>query len=95
MELSDFAQYLDQLISTHEYGVSKESQSLWQQVQADLGFDKQRTLFVDDNLGVLQAAQQFGIAHLLAVANPDSKQPANIITDYLSITDYRTLLPIS
>ncbi|NOU52905.1 GMP/IMP nucleotidase [Pseudoalteromonas sp. JBTF-M23] len=94
VELADFAHYLDILISTHHYGVSKESQSLWQQVQADLGFDKQRTLFVDDSLSVLKAAEEFGIGHLLAVANPDSKQPVNVITDYLSITDYRTLLPI-
>ncbi|WP_261594670.1 GMP/IMP nucleotidase [Pseudoalteromonas holothuriae] len=95
VELVDFAHYLDVLISTHQYGVSKESQSLWQQVHADLGFDKQRTLFVDDSLSVLNAAKEFGIGHLLAVANPDSKQPVNEITDYLSITDYRTLLPIT
>lgn len=94
VELTEFAHHMDVLISTHVYGVSKESQSLWQQVQADLGFDKRRTLFVDDSLSVLNAAREFGIGHLLAVANPDSKLPANVITDYLSITDYRTLLPI-
>ncbi|MAD90040.1 MAG: HAD family hydrolase, partial [Pseudoalteromonas sp.] len=95
VERTQFDQYLDKLISTHEYGVSKESQSLWQQVQADLGFDKSRTLFVDDSLSVLASAKQFGIEHLLAVANPDSKQPVKDITGYLSITDYRTLLPIA
>lgn len=95
VERTQFDQYLDKLISTHEYGVSKESQSLWQQVQADLGFDKSRTLFVDDSLSVLASAKQFGIKHLLAIANPDSKQPVKDITGYLSITDYRTLLPIA
>jgi putative hydrolase of the HAD superfamily len=95
VELADFAHYFDCLISTHEYGVSKESQDLWHKVQADLKFDKQRTLFVDDSLSVLSAAREYGIGHLLAVANPDSKQPVNTITDYLSITDYRTLLPVA
>ena len=95
VERTQFDQYLDKLISTHEYGVSKESQNLWQQVQTDLGFDKSRTLFVDDSLSVLASAKKFGIEHLLAIANPDSKQPVRDITGYLSITDYRTLLPIA
>ena len=94
IERTQFDQYLDKLVSTHEYGVSKESQLLWQQVEKDLGFDKSRTLFVDDSLSVLAAAKGFGIGHLLAVANPDSQQPEKQISDYLSVSDYRTLLPI-
>ena len=84
--------YLDGVVSTHEYGVSKEQQSLWQQVQSDLGFNKSRTLFVDDSVPVLNAARQYGIEHLLAVANPDSQQPHNDIADYLNVTDYRKLI---
>uniref|UniRef100_UPI0035669323 HAD-IA family hydrolase n=1 Tax=Pseudoalteromonas sp. TaxID=53249 RepID=UPI0035669323 len=84
--------YLDGVISTHEYGVSKEQQSLWHKVQGDLGFDKRRTLFVDDSVPVLNAARKFGIEHLLAVANPDSQQPHNEIADYLNVTDYRTII---
>ncbi|KZN43542.1 GMP/IMP nucleotidase [Pseudoalteromonas luteoviolacea] len=91
---TQFDGYLDKVISTHQYGVSKESQSLWQQVQADLKFDKARTLFVDDSLSVLAAAKQYGIGHLLAIENPDSQQAPREITDYLAISDYRTLLPI-
>ena len=84
--------YLDGVISTHEYGISKEQQSLWHKVQDDLGFNKNRTLFVDDSIPVLNAAREYGIEHLLAVANPDSKQPHNEIVDYLSVTDYRKLI---
>ncbi|WP_149983054.1 GMP/IMP nucleotidase [Pseudoalteromonas rhizosphaerae] len=92
-EKTNIDNYLDGVVSTHQYGVSKEQQSLWQQVQLDLGFDKQRTLFVDDSLAVLNAAKEYGIGHLLAVANPDSKQPHNEISDYLSVTDFRDMLP--
>ena len=84
--------HIDQLISTHEFAVTKESQVLWQRIQAKLGFDPQHTLFVDDSLGILKAAQDFGIKHLLAVSNPDSKQPAKDISDFPSIHDYRYLL---
>ncbi|NUZ11386.1 GMP/IMP nucleotidase [Pseudoalteromonas sp. McH1-7] len=94
IERTQFDQYLDKLVSTHEYGVSKESQELWHQVEQDLGFDKSRTLFVDDSISVLNAAKKFGIGHLLAVANPDSQQPAREVKEYLSVSDYRTLLPI-
>ncbi len=95
VERTRLDQYLDALVSTHEYGVSKEHQELWHAVERDLDFDKTRTLFVDDSLSVLAAAREFGIKHLLAVENPDSQQPHNEISDYMSISDYRTLLPIA
>ncbi|WP_172439763.1 GMP/IMP nucleotidase [Pseudoalteromonas piscicida] len=94
IERTQFDQYLDKLVSTHEYGVSKESQKLWRLVEQDLGFDKSRTLFVDDSISVLNAAKEFGIGHLLAVANPDSRQPKREINEYPCVSDYRTLLPI-
>jgi len=95
IERTQIDAYLDELISTHEFGVSKEHQSLWQQLEQRLKFDKSRTLFVDDSLTILKSAQTFGIKHLLAVANPDSKKPINTISQYPAITDYRDLLPIN
>jgi HAD superfamily hydrolase (TIGR01509 family) len=92
LERTDLAKYITTLISTHEFGVTKESQTLWQKLQQRLGFDKNTTLFVDDSLPILAAAQHFGIKHLLAVANPDSKQSAKTISDFPAITDYTTLL---
>ncbi len=92
VELTPLAAYIDELISTHEFGVTKEQQALWQQLQARLGFDAKRTLFVDDSLPILHAAQQFGIGHLLAVANPDSQQPVRSIDEFPAITDYRDLV---
>ncbi|WP_102798608.1 GMP/IMP nucleotidase [Bowmanella denitrificans] len=92
VERTQLDQHIDLLISTHEFGVTKESQSLWQQLQARLGFDPARTLFVDDSLVILEAARQFGIAHLLAVSNPDSKIPARQIDDFPAVQDFRYLL---
>ena len=84
--------HIDTLISTHEFGVTKESQNLWKQLQARVGFDPSRTLFVDDSLNILEAAQKFGIAHLLAVSNPDSKQPVRSINAFPAVEDYRTMV---
>ncbi|QHJ12498.1 GMP/IMP nucleotidase YrfG [Paraglaciecola mesophila] len=84
--------HIDTLISTHEFGVTKESQLLWQKLQQRLGFDCEHTLFVDDSLPILQAAKDFGIAHLLAVSNPDSQLPLKDVTQFLATSDYRTML---
>jgi 5'-nucleotidase len=92
IEKTQLDQHIDTLVSTHQYGVTKESQSLWQALHQDFGFDKQRTLFVDDSLTILQAAKDFGIAHLLAVANPDSQQEPRDIPQFPATSDYRTML---
>ncbi|MCW8093281.1 GMP/IMP nucleotidase [Alteromonas sp. ASW11-130] len=84
--------HIDTLISTHEFSVTKESQTLWQRLQAHLQFDPKRTLFVDDSLVILEAAKQFGIGHLLAVRNPDRQQPEREIDAFPSISDYRTVV---
>ena len=81
------------LYSTHQFGVTKESLSLWQQLQAEIGFDVDKTLFVDDSLSILETAKKFGIKHLLAVANPDSQKPAREISEFASVLDYRDITP--
>lgn len=92
IEHTQLDSHIDTLISTHEFGVTKESQELWQKLQSRLGFDADSTLFVDDSLAILKAAQDFGIRHLLAVRNPDSKQASREIDEFPATDDYRTLL---
>ena len=83
--------YFDTLYSTHEFGVSKESQSLWSKLQQKHGFENHSTLFIDDSISILDSAKKFGIEHLVAVANPDSKKGTREINDYPSITDFSQL----
>ena len=92
VERTQLDNHIDELISCHKYGASKESQSLWQQLHAELNFDLEKTLFVDDSERILKSAQTFGIKHLLAVANPDSKKPSKEIVGFENVTDYRNLL---
>ena len=93
IEKTALDQHIKVLYSTHQFGVTKESQELWQQLQAEIGFDMNKTLFVDDSLAILKAAQQFGIKHLLAVANPDSQKPTREINEFPSVIDYRDITP--
>lgn len=92
IERTQLDSHIDTLISTHQYGVSKEFQSLWQAVQADVGFTPKNTLFVDDGIPILAAAEKFGIGELLCVSNPDSKKPETIVEDYSFTNDFRLLL---
>ncbi|MDO6425713.1 GMP/IMP nucleotidase [Thalassotalea sp. 1_MG-2023] len=92
IERTQLDRYFDTLYSTHEFGVTKESQSLWQKLQAKQDFDVNTTLFVDDSLPILTSAQTFGIKHILAVANPDSKLPVKNIVEFPAVSDYRTML---
>ncbi|MBA6293036.1 GMP/IMP nucleotidase [Colwellia sp. MB3u-70] len=92
IERTKLDKYFDTLYSTHEFGVTKESQLLWQRLHQKHGFALEKTLFVDDSVVMLDSAKKYGIEHLLAVANPDSKKASAVINDYPSITDYSVLL---
>lgn len=92
IEKTQLDKYFDQLISCHQFGVTKESQLLWQRLQQHLKFDCEKTLFVDDSINILDSAKNYGIKYLLAVANPDSKKAIREITQYPAITDYSVLL---
>ena len=87
------AKYLDEIISTHQFGYAKEAPQLWQAVQQHLQYDPQKCLFIDDNEPLLDIAQNCGIGHVLAVANPDSSASDNTINHYPAITDFTTLIP--
>jgi HAD superfamily hydrolase (TIGR01509 family) len=93
VEMTQLDSHITRLISTHDYGVTKESQLLWQALQQDVPFDPQRTLFVDDSIPILHAAKTFGIAHLLCVDNPDSRKPLRGVTEFPSVVDYRNEIP--
>ena len=93
LERIQLAPFFDRLISSHDYGFAKEDQQFWFALQQDFGFDPARTLFIDDSLPILRSARTFGIAHLLAVRQPDSRQPAKDSQEFAAVEDYRELLP--
>lgn len=67
--------HLDAMISSHELGLAKEEPRFWASLQERENFTPERSLLIDDSLSVLASAQTYGIAHLLAVRRPDTRQP--------------------
>jgi len=92
IEKTQLDEHIETLISTHQFGVSKESQSLWTQLQAHLDFNPNTTLFVDDSQKILDAAKTFGIAYTLGITNPDSQQADIEIAGHPSTNNYHDLL---
>lgn len=92
LERVELAPWFDRLISSHDYGFPKEDQQFWQALQADVRFDPARSLFIDDSLPILRAARHFGVAHLLAVRQPDSRQGPKDTEEFAAQEDYRALI---
>ena len=84
---------LDASRSSHDYGHPKEDQAFWYALQEDIGFDRQRTLFIDDNEPVLASARQFGIAHLRIVSQPDSARPDRVDLGFPAFNDFAEIMP--
>ncbi|MCB1685680.1 MAG: GMP/IMP nucleotidase [Pseudomonadales bacterium] len=90
---SGLAHRLDAVISSHDFGAPKESQVFWQQLMRAHPFDPARTLLIDDNDAVLDAAADYGIVHLLNIEQPDSGRPARQNLGRLALKDFRDITP--
>ena len=86
------ARYFRRIVSSHDFGAPKEHPQFWSQLQAQLGFDARRCLFVDDSLPVLKAARAHGIGQIFAITRPDSTQHARQIADFPSVERVEELL---
>ncbi|WP_028635342.1 GMP/IMP nucleotidase [Pseudomonas parafulva] len=92
LERVELAPYFERLISSHDYGFPKENPQFWDALQADIGFEPGRSLFIDDTLPILRSAREFGVAHLLAVRQPDSQAKPRDTAEFAAVEDYRELL---
>ncbi len=69
------ARHFDELVSSHEFAVPKESPEFWARLARGHGVAVGSTLFVDDSRPVLEAARAAGVRWTLQVLQPDSSQP--------------------
>lgn len=93
MRKTGLENYFDSLISAHSIGIPKENPDFWGKLQALEDYDPQQTLLIDDSLPVLRSAHNYGIAHLLAVYQPDTKQPRKVVEDFAAIESFEQIMP--
>ncbi len=85
--------YLDQVVSADKAGWPKEAIGFWEVAQAKVGFDKERSLFVDDNEEILIVARQFGIRHLLYKSYASSQIVREDSRQFPSIRNFGEIMP--
>lgn len=94
MEHTGLESLFEVIACSHDFGQPKEHAGFWQGFQARHPFRPERSLFVDDSLPVLQAAQRHGLGQCLAIRSPDSSAPARDIAGFPAVDGLRELLPV-
>jgi len=94
MQKTGLVEFFDAIVSSHDLAYPKEQQGFWLKLEELESFDKATTVLVDDSLSVLKAADEFGIEHLIAIAQPDSTEPPRIIHEFAAVTDLSELMPL-
>jgi HAD superfamily hydrolase (TIGR01509 family) len=95
LERTRIGLHLDAVISAHSLGLPKEEVRFWDRLQEMEPYERESTLFIDDNVDVLESARRAGLRHLLAVAHPDSREAPRKIAGFPSLMDFREILPAS
>lgn len=85
--------YFDALICAHEFGKPKEHPEFWEALQTREAFNPIHTLLIDDSLPVLRSAHNYGIAHLLAIYQPDTKQARKEVGEFTAIESFAQIMP--
>jgi putative hydrolase of the HAD superfamily len=93
MNRTQLAGHLDDIVCAHELGLPKEEQVFWSRLHSMMPYDAERTLLIDDNLSILRSARQYGIAHLLAVYQPDSGMPPRETGEFPAIRGFTDIMP--
>lgn len=84
--------YFDAVLMSFDTGYPKEDIKFWEVAEKRLGFDKGKTLFIDDTEEILRTAKKFGIKYILYKARANSKVKPGRSNDFMYITDFDELL---
>jgi putative hydrolase of the HAD superfamily len=85
--------HFDAVITSHELGLAKEDVGFWSRLQEREPFDPRRSVLVDDSLPVLDSARAYGIAQLISIRRPDTRQPAKDTGGYPAIDSFAEIMP--
>jgi putative hydrolase of the HAD superfamily len=89
----DITEWFDRVVVSHDFQAPKEQQVFWERLHALHPFEPARTLLIDDTETVLDAAQRYGIAHLLTMLQPDSQQEKRLETRFPGIHHFDEIMP--
>ena len=91
LEHTALDEYVDQVLSSHEFGLPKEAPEFWERLRKRVPFDPARTLLLDDSARVLASARDYGIVHVRGIAQPDTKQPPREAGEFETVASFDEL----
>lgn len=91
-EVTGITEYFDGIYTSHALGHAKEDQPFWHELRGRIDFDREKTIFIDDNVSVLQSAKDYGVGTLLHVTNPDTGRPPRHDENFIGIDGVAELL---
>jgi HAD superfamily hydrolase (TIGR01509 family) len=89
---TDLGRFLTGAITSFEIGFPKEKIEFWQIAERMLGFQKEKTMLVDDILEILKTAEKFGIRYLIYKAKSNSKIKPLPSSEFKTILDFSELI---
>lgn len=94
MSVTHLEHYFDRIITSHQLGYAKEQPPFWPALNNHMAFDPRKTLLIDDSVAVLDAAKNYGVAHLLCVKQPDTLKPVRTHLPYPALQLFNDIAPI-
>ena len=95
MRKTPLGNHLDAIITAHDIGLPKESDEFWGELQKKHAFSPDRTLLIDDSISVLLSAEKYGIKHLRAILQPNSKLEPDPHYRFIHVDRFTEILPIT
>ncbi|NIP96017.1 MAG: HAD-IA family hydrolase, partial [Akkermansiaceae bacterium] len=84
--------YFDSVVTSNELGAPKEDLAYWRMAQERVGFDPERSIFVDDTEHILYTARDFGIKYVVFKGRASSQLEPTRSDEFTSIIDFNELL---
>ena len=85
-------QWVDGIVSSHDYGYAKEHPEFWRHLFLHEGVDPTKAVFIDDSPRVLEAAERAGVAHIIEIRQPNLAEPPRTLWKQ-GIIDFDDLIP--
>ena len=93
MKMSKIEGFFDEIISSHDFGVPKQQQKFWKELDKQIDFNKERSIFFDDSLDVLEAAAKFKIQNVIAISKPSTKIVKKNVPGFRNIENFGEAMP--
>lgn len=85
--------YFNGIYSAFDIGLPKEDVRFWEGLYDRIGFDKGRTILIEDSEDNLRSASSFGIKYLIFVARPNNRKEARPSSIFPSISSFKEIIP--